>query len=82
MVAVLPRLVGKAYKWGVGNTIILLGREGKPEVAVLTSVEVALDRRRVQRQDLVALLYGGVFGIDLLLGYCGGRIPLNGGIKL
>ena len=68
MVAVLPRLVGKADKGGVGDTSILLGRKGKPEVTVLTSVEVALDRRRVRRQDLVALLYGGVFGIDLVLG--------------
>ena len=68
MVDVLPRLVGKADKRGVGNTIILIGRKGKPEVAVLTSVEVALNRRRVRRQDLVALLYGGVFGIDLVLG--------------
>ena len=67
MVAVLPRLVGKADKGGVGNTSMLLGRKGKPEVAVLTSVEVALNRRRVRRQDLVALLYGGVFGIDLVL---------------
>ena len=68
MVAVLPRLIGKADKGGVGNTSILLGRKGKPEVAVLTSVEVALDQRRVRRQDLVALLYGGVSGIDLVLG--------------
>ena len=51
-----------------GDTSILLRREDKPEVAVLTSVEVALDRRRIRRQDLVALLYGGVFGIDLVLG--------------
>ena len=68
MVAVLPRLVGKADKGGVGNTSMLLGRKGKPEVAVLTSVEVALNRRCVCRQDLVALIYGGVFGIDLVLG--------------
>ena len=67
MIAVLTRLVVKADKGGVGNTSILLGRKGKPEVAVLTSVEVALNRRRVRRQDLVALLYGGVFGIDLVL---------------
>ena len=68
MVDVLPRLVGKADKRGVGNTIILIGRKGKPEVAVLTSVEVALDRRRVCHQDLVALLYGDVFRIEILLG--------------
>ena len=67
MFAFIPRLVGKADKGGVDNTSILLGRKGKPEVAVMTSVEVALDRRRVQRQDFVALLYGGVFGIDLVL---------------
>ena len=68
MVDVLPRLVGKADKGGVGNTSILLGRKGKPEVAALTFAEVALDQRRVHHQDLVALLYGGVFGIDLVLG--------------
>ena len=68
MVAVLPRLVRTADKRSVVNLIILLGRKGKPEVAVLTSVEVALNRRRVRRQDLVALLYGGVFGIDIVLG--------------
>ena len=38
MVAVLPRLVGKADKGGFGNKIILIRRKGKPEVAVLTSV--------------------------------------------
>ena len=68
VVAVLTRLVGKADKRGVVNTSILLGRKEKPEVAVLTSVKFPLDRRRVHRQDLVALLYGGVFGIDLVLG--------------
>ena len=68
MVDVLPRLVGNSDKGGVDNASILLGRKGKPEVAVLTSVEVALDQCRVHRQDLVALLYGGVFGIDLVLG--------------
>ena len=68
MVVILPSLVGKADKGGVGDTSILLGQKGKPEVAVMTSVEVALNRRCVCRQDLVALIYGGVFGIDLVLG--------------
>ena len=68
MVVILPSLVGKADKGGVGNTSILIGRKGKSEVAFLASVEVALDRRRVHRQYLVTLLYGGVFGIDLVLG--------------
>ena len=60
--------VGQAKKGGVGNTIVLLGREAEPEVGVLTSSKVALDRRHVHHQELVALLDGGVVGLDRMLG--------------
>ena len=43
---------------------ILLGREDEAKVAVLASAEVAINGRRVRRQELVGLLYFGVVRLD------------------
>ena len=53
-------MVRREYEGGSGYACILFGREDEAEVAVLASAEVALDGRRVSRQELMCLLDGGV----------------------
>ena len=56
--------VGREDKGGSGYACILFGLEDESEVAVLASYNVALDGRRVFRQELMFLLDGGVVRIS------------------
>ena len=59
---------------------MFIRRKDEPGLSVLASAEVTLDGRRVCRQELMYLLYGGVIRLAYAIGECGGREPLHGGI--
>ena len=56
--------VGREDEGGSGYSFIFFGREDEAKVAVLASAEVAINGRRVRRQELVGLLYFGVVRLD------------------
>ena len=60
--------IGQANKGVAGDTSVLLGWKDEPEVAVLPSAEVALNRRHIRHQELVAPFDGGVVGLACMLG--------------
>ena len=60
--------VGREDKCGSGYAYILFGREDESKVAVFASAKVALDGRRIFRQELMCLLDGGLVWLAEVLG--------------
>ena len=60
--------VGQVDEGGAGYVSVLLRQNNEPDVAVLTSAKVALNRRRVCHQYLMNLFDCRAIGLVLLLG--------------
>ena len=58
----------RKYEGVVVDTIVLLGRKDDPEVDVFPYTKVAINRICVRHKELLALLDGGVVGIDHVIG--------------